>query len=119
MPEGIGYGPMAQSPNPQGTQEAAPQEGGVYELVEQVIGQLPPEQLMQIAQMQPAQAMDAIAKAIEQGGIEASVAADIAQVVYQKVLEKAQVAGNQTLGELNPGLGQQGNTQLQPTLAGR
>lgn len=87
--------------------------------LDQIISQIPPQQLEQFVSMPPEQAMQQIMEMPMEGGTMGEVlgpenALEIAGLIYDKAATKAQVSSNKTLGMMNPGIGQVQEDGAQP-----
>jgi len=87
--------------------------------INEMLAQMPTEKLVQIAQMDGEDAMGLITKLIVQqsnGAIEEPEALNLAELLYTKILEKAQVDTNNTISELKPDVDQEFHRNM-PSLA--
>lgn len=94
-------------------------------MIDQLLSQMPPQQLEQFMAIPPEKAMEQIMQTPMEGGsmvdvLGPAVALEIAGLIYEKAATKAQVTGNKTLGMMNPQIGQMegGGQQPMASLAG-
>jgi len=85
----------------------------IKQAIDQMLKQLPPEALQQIAQMDQVTAVKKLMELFVQQGLDKPIALELAGTLYEAILANVQQSTNSTLGMINPNLMKQDN-QPQP-----
>lgn len=117
---GQGQPMMPGQGQPDGQGEMSPEQFDAQ--LKQMVSQMPPELLNQIASMDGVQALKMIMEKpnpqtgkslLEELGGDKILASQIAQELYKNILEVAQVKNNKTIGMMNPAMEAKARGQMQ------
>ena len=102
-PPGPGPGPGPGAPMPQDQGQGMPGgEGDIKTQIDQIVSQMPPEKMQQIVGMDQKSALKMLMDIFLQVGLDKPLSLDLAGVLYEAILTKAQQSTNSTLSMMNP-----------------